>query len=112
MVAIKGIPVQLYEKTQTGVDGFGAPIYEETAVTVDNVLIYPASADDVKETLNILGKHAVYNLCIPKGDTREWTNARVEFYGKTWRTIGEPKVYIEAMVPLSWNKQISVERYE
>lgn len=30
----KGIPVILLEKAQSGVDGFGAPIYSETAVTV------------------------------------------------------------------------------
>lgn len=41
MALIEGIPVILYERTQTGEDAFHAPVYTETPVTVENVLITP-----------------------------------------------------------------------
>ena len=41
---IKGIPVTLYEKTQTDEDAFHDPVYTEMPVTVENVLVTPADA--------------------------------------------------------------------
>ena len=42
---IKGIPVVLYERTQTNRDDLGDPVYGETPVTVENVLVCPAAAE-------------------------------------------------------------------
>ena len=36
---LRGIDVVLYEKHKTGEDAFHAPVYEETPVTVHNVLV-------------------------------------------------------------------------
>ena len=47
MAIIKGIPVVLYEKTQTGVDEFNAPIYAETPVTINNVLVGEPSTQEI-----------------------------------------------------------------
>ena len=44
---IKGIPVKLYERTASGTDTFGHPIYTETPVTVEDVLVAPASTTEV-----------------------------------------------------------------
>ena len=41
MGLIKGITIKLYEKTQTGTDGFNRPIYKETPVDIENVLVEP-----------------------------------------------------------------------
>lgn len=112
MSIIRGIDVILYNSIEIGRDDFNNPITEETAITVENVLVTPVSTADVLDGVNLNGKTAVYQLCIPKGDTNNWTNAVVEFYGEKWRTIGVPKQYIEELLPLSWNKQINVERYE
>ena len=38
--AMRGMTVTLYEQTQTSTDAFGAPVYTETPVTVDNVLAW------------------------------------------------------------------------
>ena len=103
----KGIPVILLEKAQSGVDGFGAPIYSETAVTVD-----PASAEDVVDTMNLTGRRALYTLAIPKGDSHSWEGQRVQFFGQTWRVIGLPLSGIDALVPGQWNTKVQVERYE
>lgn len=112
MSRIKGITVKLYEETQSGTDGFGRPIYTETAVAVDNVLVAPASTSETLDTVNLTGKKAVYTLGIPKGDTHNWKDKKVEFFGETFRTFGEPLKGIEEMIPLEWNTKIQVERYE
>ena len=108
---IQGIDVVLYETTENGVDPFGAPVYKETPVTVKNVLVTPASTDDIVSGVQLYGKHAVYDLCIPKGDSHDWENKTVEFYGQKWRTFGFPQRWIEENVPLSWNLKVKVERF-
>ena len=108
---LKGITIKLYENTQTGVDGFGKPIYTETPVRVENVLVAPASADDVENNTNLSGKKAVYSLAIPKGDEHVWEDKIVEFFGKKWRTVGIPLEGIEELIPLDWHKKVTVEYY-
>ena len=112
MALIKGVPVTLVTKTQSGEDPFGNPIYTETEITVDNVLIAPVSGDDVINQLNLTGRKAVYQLAIPKGDTNIWENQDVRFFGDRWRVFGIPLQGIEALIPLDWNKKVMVERYE
>lgn len=109
---IKGIPVVLYEHVQTGVDAFNRPILEDVATTIENVLVTPASSTDIVDTTNLSEDKIVYNLCIPKGDSHNWRNAKVEFFGQIWQTVGDTVEYIEAMTPLDWNRKVTVERYE
>ena len=107
---IQGITVYLYSETQTGTDAFNRPIYEASAVPVENVLIEPLTESEIVDTLNLTGRRAIDRLCLPKGDAHDWTNKEVEFFGKRWRTIGDTMEWIESMVPLSWNKKVKVER--
>lgn len=112
MGLIKGITVKLYEKQQTGTDGFNRPIYEQTPVEVKNVLVAPASGDDVAAQTRLTGKRETYTLAIPKGDKHAWEDTEVEFFGKRFRTSGPCLEGIESLIPLSWNKKVTVERYE
>lgn len=107
---IHGIPIILYDKTQTGTDDFNRPIYSEEPVTVENVIVEPMTDTEILETFNMTGRRATYRLCLPKGDAHDWIDKTVEFFGNRWRTIGEPLEWIEDMVPLSWNKKVRVER--
>lgn len=109
---LKGITVTLINKTQTGTDPFGAPIVTDMETYVDNVLVAPASSDDIVNNLSLTGRKAVYQLAIPKGDTHNWENAEVVFFGQRWRTFGIPLEGIGELIPLSWNKKVMVERYE
>ena len=109
---ITGIDIVLYTTTESGADYFGRPIYTETPITVSNVLVAKPSTQEIADELELTGKRVQYTLCIPKGDTNEWENKKVEFFGKTFKTIGAVSEYIEHLVPLSWNKQIKVEAYE
>ena len=112
-MAIRGITVTLYDLTQTGTDPLNKPIYTDTPVQVDNVLISPISSTEQLETFSLTGRKAVYQLGIPKGDTHEWkAGKKVRFFNTDWRIIGIPTEGIEEMIPLSWNKKVMVERYE
>ena len=109
---IKGITIKLYEHQQTGTDPFNRPVYEDTPVDVENVLVGQPTEAEVLDTLNLTGRKAVYVLGIPKGDQHDWEDKKVEFWGLTFKTIGMPIQGIEEMVPLAWNKKVRVERYE
>lgn len=111
MALIKGISVVLVEKVQSGVDPFGAAIYEPIETTVENVLVAPSTSDDIITTQDLTGKKAVYTLAIPKGDTHNWEDAVVKFFGKEWRTFGYPLEGIDENIPGEWNKKVMVERY-
>lgn len=108
---ITGIPVVLINQTESGADPFGAPVYTETMTTVDNVLVAPASVDDITSSVELYGKKAIYTIAIPKGDTHDWQDQIVEFFGHRWRVFGYPEEGIEANIPLSWNQKWKVERY-
>lgn len=107
----KGITVILYERSESGTDGFNRPIYTETPVEVANVLIGEPSTDEITNEINLSGKRLAYTLAIPKGDSHVWTDRKVSFRGQTFHTIGEPTQGIEDLIPLSWNKKVKVERY-
>lgn len=108
---MRGISITLYTTTQTGTDEFNRPIYAETPVAVENVLIGEPSTDDIVAEINMTGKRLAYTLAIPKGDINDWTDKTVEFFGERFKTIGEPTQGIDHLIPLSWNKKVKVERY-
>ena len=84
MIMIKGITIKLYT------DGI--------AENIENVLAGEPSSD---------GKS--YTLAIPKGDSHEWTDKIVEFFGRKFRTVGFAEQGIEENIPLLWNKKIKAE---
>ena len=108
---MRGVTVYLHVKTESGTDAFGAPIYVDEVIPVDNVLIGEPSSDQALQELNLHGKRLAYVLAIPKGDDNVWTDTEVEFFGEKFRTYGEPTQGIEDLIPLSWNKKVRVERY-
>ena len=109
---IKGIDVILIEKIETGRNEFDIPTYEERETVVKNVLVAQPTTDDIVSNENLYGKKTVYTLAIPKGDTHEWKDTKIKFFGQTFRTFGDVIEGIEEMIPLRWNKKIHVERYE
>lgn len=109
---IKGMPVKLHERILSGTDEFDHPVYTETPVIVENVLVAPASTTEILDTLNLTGKKAVYNIAIPKGDDHTWKDCRVDFFGMSWQVIGFPQQGIEENIPLEWNQKWQVVAYE
>ncbi len=109
---LHGMTVILHDKVKTSEDPFGRPVYEDISIPVENVLVGQPSAQEVIDTLNLTGKRAVYTLGIPKGDEHIWTDRKITFFGEDFRAIARPIRGIEDMIPLDWNQQIQVERYE
>lgn len=106
---IKGVTVTLITKEKTGTDEIGNPVFTETSEQVENVLIGSPTTQEILGTNQLYGRKLSYILGIPKGDSHDWVNQKVVFFGKTFRTIGEPTQGIEAMIPLQWNKKVMVE---
>lgn len=117
MGKIKGDTVILYEETQTGTLPTGEPIVETTPVAVENVLVGEPTTDDITSSTQLYGKVIRYMLGIPKGDTHDWKDKRVDWTdanGETHRlkTFGFPITGIEANIPMSWHKKVRCEAYE
>lgn len=128
---MKGMTIYLVKKIQIGVDGFNQPIYIEGGLfpanevypsgelypnpvmleAVDDCLVGQPSTDDVTNTLALYGKKIEYTIGIPKGDTHNWVDTEIEFFGARWRTVGYPETGIQANIPLRWGQNIKVERY-
>jgi hypothetical protein len=116
MARITGTTVTLYEETQSGTDAFGNPVITSTPKTVENVLVAEPSTDDVTSSISLYGKKIAYTLGIPKGDTHDWVDKKVEWtdaYGNTFtvKTFGYPVTGIEANVPGQWHMKVKCEAY-
>ena len=113
---LKGTDVILYDTYLAGVDVFGNLQYAETPVRVKNVLIGEPSTDDITTSTQLYGKVIRYMMGIPKGDTHDWTNKRVEWtdrYGThVVKTFGVPITGIEANIPGPWHMKVRCEAYE
>lgn len=108
---IHGITVTLIEKIETGKDDFNRPIYQEKEVQVDDVLVAPSTTDDIVNVETLTGKKAIYTLAIPKGDTHQWEDREIIFFGQRWHSFGFVTEGIEENIPLRWNKKVMVEKY-
>lgn len=109
---MKGIDVILKEKVCIGEDEFYNSIYDYRPVTVHNVLVAPSSDTDIVTSIELYGKRAEFTIGIPKGDTHDWENAEVEFFGHKWKTFGFVTQGIEANVPTKWHKKVMCFRHE
>ena len=110
---MRGIKVILHNrKIQTGTDAFNRPVYEYQDIEVDNVLVTPTTNAEAAEALDLYGKRLVYTLGIPKGDTNDWDDAKVSFFGEDFQVITAAAGGIEELIPLAWNKKVQVARYE
>lgn len=109
---LKGIQIVLITKTAAGTDAFNRPIETETRETVENVLVAPLSqtGEEIVSELSLNGKKAKYQMAIPKGDSHNWEDVEVEFFGCRWKSIGFSTIGIEDLIPLDWNRKVLVER--
>lgn len=107
---MKGVPVVLHVRTQTGVDAFNDPVFADSTITVDNVLIGQPTTEEIDSTISLYGKRIEYMLGIPKGDAHIWEDSVVEFWGQRFRTFGMTIQGVEANIPTPWSKKVRVAR--
>lgn len=106
---INGITIQLEVVTAIGKNELNEDEYTSEFVDVADVLVGQPTESEILDSTNLTGRKAVYVLGIPKGDTHEWTNRKVRFFGQEFKTIGAPIEGIDDMIPLRWNKKVRVE---
>ena len=114
---MRGLTVTLWDLAETGQDDFGFPIWTETPVSVENVLVGEPSTEDVTTATSLYGKRLVCMLGIPKGDAHVWTDRRVSWTGPdgrtvTVRTFGYPITGVEALIPGPWHMKVRCEAIE
>ena len=110
---IRGIDVVLIERKGTGrTDDFNMEIFDENETVIHNVLVGSPTSEEIVDTLNLYGKKIDYVIAVPKGDTHEWENSRVRFFGRTFNVVGIPTMGIDDNIPLMWNKKVKVEAIE
>ncbi len=113
MMGLKGETVTLWIPQSSEVDPFGKEIERSPeAVEIEDVLITPGASAEILDSTDLEGHVIQYTLHIPKADDHDWAHRKVTIRGKDYRTIGEARYYTEANVPLRWNGEIGVERYE
>lgn len=114
---MRGLTVTLYQETRSGADPLGNPFYTETPVEVENVLVGEPSTDDIATSTDLYGKKIAYMLGIPKGDTHDWVNKKVEWtdaYGHLHRvlTFGFPITGVEELIPGPWHMKVRCRAVE
>jgi len=109
---ISGMTINLLTKRQISTDAFNQPVYAYTIEEVDDVLVGQPTPQERADELNLSGRMIEFTLGIPKGDTHNWEDQIVEFFGHKFRTFGIPEQGIEANVPTRWHKKVKCERYE
>ena len=112
MGMIKRISIKLHEKKEVNRDAFEHPVYKEEVSVIEDVLVAPVSTTEAIDIQNLTGKKAIYNIAIPKGDTHNWKDNRIEFFGDSWQIIGPVKRGIEENIPGKWHDIWTVARYE
>ena len=109
---MRGVTVVLHVRTQTGVDALNNPVFSDTTVNVDNVLVGEPSTEELESSISLYGKRIDYMLGLPKGDTHVWTDTIVEIFGEPFRTFGDTIRGIEENIPTPWHKKVRVTRCE
>ena len=94
-------------------DSFGNQIRKYSdVVTVDDVLISPADANDSIDEGEPYGADIVYKLYIPKGVNIKWRDAIVSIHDEKFQVVGDPRPYPSRIVPTGRNLVVKVVRYE
>lgn len=109
---MKGVTVVLHVRTQTGVDALNDPVFSETVVNVDNVLVGEPTTDEIADSVSRYGKKLDYVLGLPKGDSHVWTDTVVEIFGERFATFGDTIRGIEENIPTPWHRKVRVTRCE
>lgn len=110
-----GETVQVEQRIWDARDGFGNYVEAyQGAIGVDNVLVAPGSAAEL-DASRPDGVKVALTLHFPKGWAGTLRGAKVTLtgaYSGTYRVVGDPKPYMDALTPTQWNMPVEVEAYD
>ena len=108
---IRGETVTVNRPYQTGTDRFENIVYGMTGESVGNVLIAPGSTE-LLDASRPEGAKVAYSLHFPKGYTGSLDGCTVTLpspWSGTYKVIGDPRPYMDANTPTSWDRPVEVE---
>ena len=75
-----------------------------------SITLYTASGTETVQNV-LVGEPSGsgYTLGIPKGDAHDWTDRKIGFFGRIWRTVGLPMQGIPENIPLCWGINVKVQ---
>lgn len=90
-------------------DEFGEVITEVVElVEVENVLVKPGSAEDIRESMRD-GERVAYTLYWPKSAPMKLDNFRILVRNEWTSVIGAPRAFDTEVCPTDWNMVVEVE---
>ncbi|MCF0121686.1 MAG: hypothetical protein HUJ74_00380 [Lachnospiraceae bacterium] len=111
-MSIVGETVTVLLPIEPAKDAMGEKIATQyESVDVENVLIQRGETSDLAET-RPMGVKVDATLHFPKTFNRDLKRAKVQFWGNTYRVIGDPIPYMIENTPGTWNLPVSVERVD
>ena len=105
---IAATSVEVIQRVAVGSDRYGAPIYEDSTETVDNVVVHPGGTEDLAET-RPEGIRIDMTFHFPKTYTESLRGARIRYQDREYRVIGDPQSYMEDNTPGEWNRTVETE---
>lgn len=114
---MRGLAVTLTDRVLSGWSTGGDPLWSETKIVVDNVLVGEPSPEEVAASTGVPGRRLSYILGIPKGDTTDWKARDVSWAGPDGRpiharTFGDPVSGVEHLIPTPWHRKVRCYRYD
>lgn len=111
-----GEVVILKYRDETKSDPFGQPEYREYEDVINNVLVSPATEDDI-ESNRPEGIEVIYTLSIPKvyayeNDIEKFRKAKIEVRGRDYVVVGQPSYFDEVNCPTEWCMSVKVARVD
>ena len=92
-------------------DALGIPSSTEQEEVVQNVLVCPGVTSESPTSMRPDADRVAYTLAFPKGYDKQLREADVEFGGRRYSVIGDPRPCRENC-PTAWWLRVEVERVD
>lgn len=110
MPLITGQTVTVQSQATTGVDELNNPVTAwQDEATVHDVLVAPASTDDLTGSIRPQGDEVVLVAHFPRTYTASLRGRRVVVDGTTYDVVGDPRPYQPANTPGRWDRPVHLK---
>jgi hypothetical protein len=110
---IKGSRIEIHNPIETGTDTFNIPTTKwGLEAVLGDVLVAPASTQDVEGTIRPNGDEITMDFYIPKTYTASLRGRQIHHQGNIYEVIGDPQPYPEENTPTRWNRVVHARKIE